>query len=134
MAAEAKKPKEKETGDRRRSLRLRCAALACSCSVGRTGDDPLERSGALLSDISADGISFETDFEAGPGERLRIEIRPIEGPDLAVGLEVIHTRRSNRRGFFLIGSRFEDMDERDRRSLLVLLETISRLEKDLSET
>ena len=119
------------TQERRRSERLSCAALACSCSV-RT--EPSGRNhGAVLTNISAGGVCFETDLEAMPGDVLRIEARPIEGPEFEVTIRVLHLRRSRRAGFFVVGSTFESLTEGARRDLLILLDTVGRLQRGLSQ-
>ena len=63
---------------------------------------------------------------------MRIEIRPIEGPEVTAGIRVIHSRPSEKSGFYLVGSKIEEISEHDRRNLLVLLDTISRMEQKLA--
>ncbi|NQU07015.1 MAG: PilZ domain-containing protein [Candidatus Abyssubacteria bacterium] len=125
-------PKE----ERRRFGRISCSRFACSCSVRPeslpAGPGKDQGRGALLSDISPDGASFETNFRPTAGERMRIEIRPIEGPEVTAGIRVINSRRSERNGFYLVGSKFEEISELDKRNLLVLLDTISRMEQELA--
>ena len=130
-----------ETGDlsgeeRRRSSRTACTRLACSCTVkpesisAVTNGD--RKRGALLLNLSVDGISFETDFNPSVQACMNIEIRPIEGPDVAARLKVIHARRSARSGLHVIGAKFEEINEHNRQNLLALLDTIGRLERNLS--
>ena len=122
--------------ERRGFARLPCSRFACSCSVkpdsrsGATGD--IERRGALLSDISPEGISFKTNFQPPAKEYMHFEVRPIEGPEVMAKIEVLYSRRSVRSGFYIVGSRFKEISEHDRQNLLVLLDTISRMEHDLS--
>lgn len=124
-------------GEMRRGLpRLDCSRLACSCTVKpepySTTPGENEKRGALLLNISAEGLCFETNFQPSVGEYMHLEIRPIEGPEVSAKIKVIHARRSAKDGFHLIGSQFDEMSESDRQNLLVLLDTIGRLEKDLS--
>ncbi len=119
------------TQERRRSERLSCAALACSCSVRA---EPSGRShGAVLTNISAGGVCFETDLETAPGEILRIEARPIEGPEFEATIRVLHLRRSRWAGLFVVGSTFKSPTEDTRRDLLILLNTVGRLQLGLSQ-
>ncbi len=124
------KPKDKRQ-ERRKVERFSCTALACSCSIKT--DAPGKTHGAMLSDISIAGLSFEADFEMTPGERLSVEIRPIEGSEFEAAIKIVHSRRSQKAGFFLIGASFEDLTGRNRQSLLILLDTIGRMERDLSQ-
>jgi hypothetical protein len=109
--------------------------LACSCSVTPEHGDDLHldrnRGGALLSNISPNGINFETNFRPSVGDYLHIEVRPIEGPELSARIQVLHSQQSKKHGFFCIGSRFEEMSELDRQNLLLLLATINRMQHDL---
>jgi hypothetical protein len=64
---------------------------------------------------------------------MRIEIRPVEGPEVTAEISVIYSRPSEKSGFYMIGSKFEEISELDKRNLLVLLDTISRMEQELAE-
>ena len=123
--------------DRRKFARLTCSRFACSCTV-RPESNQIEsgvddRRGALLLNVSPEGILFETNFRPAVGDTMRIEIRPIEGPEVAASLRVLHAGTSMKNGFYLIGSAFEKISGHDKQSLLLLLDTISRLEDDLSQ-
>ena len=65
------------------------------------------------------------------GSQMRLTIRPIEGPEVVARIRVLHTQSSTSSGFYLIGAAFEDLKEGSRQNLLILLETISRLEASL---
>jgi c-di-GMP-binding flagellar brake protein YcgR len=90
------------------------------------------RGGAVLSNVSPDGISFETNFKPLTGDCLRLELRPIEGPELSAKIKVLHSRQSEKNGFFAVGSRFEEISEGDRRNLLQLIATINRMQHELA--
>ena len=130
------KPDRSNNWDRREYERFICTRFACSCFVmSEPGDGPWpdrRRGGAVLSDVSPDGISFETNFMPSEGDCLRLEVRPIEGPELSARIKVLHSRQSEKNGFFAVGSTFEDISEGDRRSLLQLIATIKRIKQDLS--
>jgi hypothetical protein len=79
------------------------------------------------------GIFFESTYRPTVGCALSVEIRPIEGPEVNARIKVLHIRDSSSSGFFVIGSKFEEINERSRQNLLVLLDTINRLEDDLSK-
>jgi hypothetical protein len=121
--------------DRREFERLVCSRLACSCSVkpesGNGSHSEHSRGGALLSNISPDGVKFETNFRPSAGDFLRIEVRPIEGPEMSARIQVLHAQHSEKNGFFSVGSRFEEMSELDRQNLLVLIATINRMQNNL---
>ena len=123
-------------GDRREYERFTCMRFACSCFVSsesENGSKPGGRlGGALLSNVSLDGINFEANFMPSKGDYLLLDIRPIEGPDLSARIKVLHTRRSDKNGFFAIGSKVEEISERDRRNLLQLIATIKRMRQNLS--
>jgi hypothetical protein len=130
-----------ETGDgtgaeRRRLSRTTCSRLACSCTVKpesvSAATDGGKKRGALLFNISPDGISLETDFQPSIRTHMDIEISPIEGPGVAARLRVVRACRSARNGLYVIGAEFEEISEQDRQNLLALLDTIGRLEQDLS--
>jgi hypothetical protein len=87
----------------------------------------------ILSNIGPDGISFETNFRLSEGDHLLLEIRPIEGPELAARIKVLHSRNSEKNGFFVVGSQFEEMSEGDRQNLHFLIATIERMENNLSQ-
>ncbi len=127
-----------ENKDRRRFARILCSRAACTCLVTRnsyqTEFGERKKHSALLSNISVNGISFETDFRPPDGERMSFEVRPIEGPDLSAQIKVLHSRSSSKDGFYVIGSQFAEMGEGDKQSLLVLLNTIQRMEQDMQET
>jgi hypothetical protein len=78
-------------------------------------------------------VCFETDLEATPGDVLRIEARPIEGPEFEATIRVLHLRRSRRTGLFVAGSTFESLSEGMRRDLVILLDTVDRLQRGLSQ-
>jgi len=123
--------------DIRKFARVNCFRFACSCTV-KTGSSQEEaknekKRGALLMNISAQGIQFESNFQPSAEEHLSFKIRPIEGPEVAAMIKVIHTKQSEKRGFYLIGSEFHEISEQDKRNLLVLLDTVGRLEQDLSQ-
>ncbi len=65
---------------------------------------------------------------------MSLEIRPIEGPDLSARIEVLYSQSSSNDGFYIIGSQFSEMSESDKQSLLILLQTIQRMEHDMQET
>jgi hypothetical protein len=74
---------------------------------------------------------FETNFSPSVGDYLRIEVRPIEGPELSARIQVLHAQYSKKNGFYSIGSRFEEMSELDRQNLFSLIATINRMQHDL---
>jgi hypothetical protein len=123
--------------DLRRYERVACSRFACSCSVRPESKDNIQseknRGGVVLSNISPDGISFETNISLSEGDYLLLEIRPIEGPELAAKIKVLHSRHSEKNGFFVIGSQFEEMSEGDRQNLHFLIATIERMENDLAQ-
>lgn len=122
--------------DLRKYERVACSKFACSCSVkSESGNDfRLEnnRGGVVLSNISPDGISFETNISLTEGDFLHLEIRPIEGPELSAKIKVVHSRHSEKNGFFVVGSQIEEMSEGDRQNLHFLIATIERMENNLS--
>ena len=123
--------------DLRTYERVVCSRFACSCIVKPESGDDLRlennRGGVLLSNISPTGISFETNISLSEGDYLHLEIRPIEGPELATKIRVLHSRHSEKHGFFVIGSQFEEMSEGDRQNLHFLIATIERMEENLSQ-
>lgn len=127
-----------EGGERREYERFTCTRFACSCFVNSESGNGSQFDGrlgvAVLSNISPDGINFEANFRPSPGDFLRLEVRPIEGPELSAMIRVLHTRESDKNGFFAIGSRVEEISERDRQNLLQLIATINRMQHDLSES
>ncbi len=124
--------------ERREYERFTCTRFACSCFVSSESGNGSQLDGrlggALLSNISADGVNFEANFRPSTGDFLRLEVRPIEGPELSAMIRVLHTRESDKNGFFAIGSRVEEISERDRQNLLQLIATINRMQHDLSES
>jgi hypothetical protein len=80
-----------------------------------------------------DGVCFETKSPPSKGDSLRFELRPIEGPEVTARGKVLHVRRSARTGFFLVGMEIGEIDEQDAQKLLILIDTINRMEKDLSQ-
>lgn len=48
-------------------------------------------------------------------------------------IKVLHTRPSAAKGFYIIGSEFEELSERGRQNLLTLLQTVDRMERGLAE-
>lgn len=137
MEARDGKSRQRETEERRSSDRLSCSRLACSCIIkpgpNPTASEVTKRHGAALVNICADGIRFETDFEPSAAALMCVEIRPIEGPQVAATIKALHIQRSERSGFYLVGTEFEEISARDRQNLLLLLDTIGRLEKDLNQ-
>ena len=121
----------------RKYERLACSRFACSCSVKPESGDDLRlennRGGVLLSNISPNGISFETNISLSESEYLQLKIRPIEGPEVAAKIRVLHSRHSEKDGFFVIGSQFEEMSEGNRQNLHLLIATIERMEDNLSQ-
>ena len=136
MMNEVLPPDRDANGERREYERFSCTRMACSCFVrSESGDGPRpdrRRGGAVLSNVSPDGVSFETNFMLDAGDCLRLEVRPIEGPELSARIRVLHSRQSEKKGFFAVGSRFEEISESDRRNLLQLIATINRMRHDLS--
>jgi hypothetical protein len=92
-----------------------------------------EKLGALLLNICAGGVSLESNFEPASGASMRFRIRPIEGPDMDAKIKVLHTRPSAAKGFYIIGSEFEELTESGRQNLLMLLQTVDRMERGLAE-
>ena len=84
--------------------------------------------------ICMDGICFETKSPPSEGDCLRFELRPIEGPEVTARGKVLHVRRSARNGFFLVGTKIEEIGEQDAQKLLIFVDTINRMEKDLFQT
>ena len=122
--------------ERRRLSRITSPRLACSCMVKPesvpAATDAVKKRGALLFNISAKGIGFETDFLPLVRAHMDIEISPIEGPGVAARLRVVHACRSARNGLYVVGAEFDEISEQNRQNLLALLDTIGRLEQDLS--
>jgi hypothetical protein len=121
--------------ERRRFARIVCSRFACSCTV-RPEHSPNEcsgpeRYGALLLNISPEGLLFETNVRPSIGDILYMEIRPIEGPEVFARIRVLHTRRSPKKVFYLIGAEFEEISGSGKQGLLLLLDTITRVEADL---
>lgn len=122
---------------RRKFSRINCSRFACSCTVktgaSQEGASYEKNRGALLINISSQGIRFESNFQPSAGEHLSFKIRPIEGPEVAAMIKVTHTHQSEKSGFYRIGSEFHEISEQNKRNLLVLLDTIGRLEQNLSQ-
>ena len=122
--------------ERRRWERLACSRFACSCAVRPVSSasqaDRERKLGAVLLNICANGICFESNFAPSSGTEFYFEIRPIEGPDVVAKIRVLHARPSESNGLHIIGSEFDELDERERQNLLTVLHTISRMEEDLA--
>jgi hypothetical protein len=122
--------------ERRRSNRITCSRFACSCSLkSETHPEAKTNSaklGALLLNICPGGVCLETNMKPPRGATMNFRIRPIEGPDLDAKIRILHTRPSSAKGFYILGSEFEEMGEQDRQNLLTLLHMVGRLEKDLA--
>ena len=123
--------------DRRRVERILSSRAACTCLVTQdsyqTALGKGKKHSALLSTISVNGISFESDFRPSDGECMSLEVRPIEGPELSARIKVLYSRSSSNDGFYIIGSQFAEMSESDKQSLLILLNTIQRMEQNMQE-
>jgi len=122
--------------ERRKWERLACSRFACSCAVKpvpSAGQAERERRlGAVLLNICANGICFESNFAPPGGTQFYFEIRPIEGPDVVAKIRVLHARPSGTNGLHIIGSEFDELGEHDRQNLLTVLHTITRMEEDLA--
>lgn len=122
--------------ERRKWERLVCSRFACSCAVrpvasaGQTNGE--RKRGAVLLDICANGICFESNFAPRGGTQFYFEIRPIEGPDVVAKIRILHARPSETNGLHIIGSEFDELDEGERQNLLTVLHTISRMEEGLA--
>ncbi|MBI4832867.1 MAG: PilZ domain-containing protein [Candidatus Lindowbacteria bacterium] len=125
-------PKE----DRRRGMRLDCFRFVCSCtlksdsSADATGNS--KKHGAVLVNVCPQGLRLESNFEPAKGEILHFELRPIVGPEVAARIKVVHTQPSATQGFYVIGSEFAELAEEESQNLLILLDTINRLEEGLT--
>jgi hypothetical protein len=97
------------------------------------GEQVIERKGALLLNICADGVCFESNFEPQVGDCLHIGIRPIVGPEVTGKIRVIHARPSMTNGFYIVGSEFDDLGEHGKQSLIMLMHTIGLFEDDLAQ-
>jgi len=122
--------------DQRKSARSTCSRFACSCFLKQecsheTGAES-EKLGALLLNIGAGGLCFESNFRPAEGAVMLFTIRPIEGPGLDAKVRVLHSRPSPAKGFYVIGSEFEELGEQERQNLLTLLHMVDRFEKDLA--
>jgi hypothetical protein len=122
--------------ERRRWARLACSRFVCSCALKLVSPAdpavPEKKLGAVLLNICASGVCFESNFKPPNNARLHFEIRPIEGPDVVAKIRVLHARPSGANGLYIIGSEFDELSELDRQNLLTVLHTIGRMEEDLA--
>ncbi|RJP21802.1 MAG: hypothetical protein C4520_09090 [Candidatus Abyssobacteria bacterium SURF_5] len=123
--------------ERRRASRISCSRFACSCSLKPESPSEVigdqEKLGALLLNLCAGGVCLESNFKPRPGSMMQFQIRPIEGPEMRATIKILHARPSRAKGFYKIGSEFEDLSEEDRQNLLTLLHMVERIEKDLAQ-
>lgn len=127
--------REKPEGEHRRNVRFYCSWFVCSCTVipefRPCVPNNSKKRGALLLNICLDGICFETNFAPSIGSSMQLHIHPIEGPEVKAKIRVMHKRSSAKNGFYIIHSEFSEVSGRNRQNLLILLDTISRLQEDL---
>ena len=86
-----------------------------------------------MLDICAGGVCLESNVKPAPGSEMNFMIRPIEGPEMDAKIKVLYTRPSSTKGFYIIGSRFEELNEDNRQNLLTLLHMVNRMEQDLAQ-